>query len=70
MASPFTLVGAAGLGFAVAWFYPRRRVEADETGEQGTSVLASIMSGLNLAGMVLSMFPASTSSGDQNTDPR
>ena len=81
MTSPYTLVGAVGLGFAVAWLYPRRRADrTDETdtadpspaagsGEEGTSALATIMSGLNLAGMVLSMFPPSAPQ-EENTDPR
>ena len=80
MTSPYTLVGAVGLGFAVAWFYPRRRDDAPDSadagaaaaaasGEDGTSALATIMSGLNLAGMVLSMFPPSAPQ-EENTDPR
>ena len=72
MASPLTLVGAAGLGFAVAWYYPRRKADAADSGEGGMSTLGTIMSGLNLAGMVLSIFPPSGAAAAQegSTDPR
>ena len=71
MSSPLTLVGAAGLGFAVAWFYPRRKTEIEDTGEQqGTSVLGNIMSGLNLAGLVMSLFPPGAGYAADDTDPR
>jgi len=73
MTSPLTLIGAAGIGAAVAWYYPRRKAEVEPPGEEGrTSALATIMSGLNLAGMMLSLFPAHGNAGPQeeSADPR
>ena len=77
MTSPFTLVGAASLGFAVAWWYPRRRSEPEphhekrDTGEdQGASMLSTLMSGLNLAGMAMSLFPIGAGAAGDDADPR
>ena len=73
LASPLTLVGAAGLGFGVAWFYRRRKPDdkpAVENDKQPTSVLATIMSTLNFAGMVVSMFPQPASFVESDSDPR
>ena len=77
LTSPATLIGAAGVGFAIAWFYPRRKGPEPERepgqvlgGKDSTSVMSALMSGLNLAGMVISMFPATAGASAETTDPR
>lgn len=75
LSSPFALLGAVGLGFGVAWFFPKRREPepAQSPQDTGASVTTSILNALNLAGMVMSMFPAAgpeSGGGDAADDPR
>ena len=74
LSSPWALVGAVGLGFGVAWFFPRAKPEpADAPHDSGATATSSIVRALNLAGMVMSMFPASGSESgeaDPAEDPR
>ena len=82
LASPYTLIGAAGLGFGIAWYYQQRepkpkvrepQFEQPRAGpDEGASMLTTLLNGLNLAGMVISLFPthAGSGSGDAESDPR
>jgi len=75
LSSPWALVGAVGVGFGVAWFFPRAKPEpADSPHDSGATATSSIVSALNLAGMVMSMFPALGTGGagdaDSSEDPR
>lgn len=74
LSSPFALIGAVGLGFGVAWFFPRAKPEPADSGrDKGASATSSILNALNLAGMVMSMFPASgpeSGAADPADDPR
>jgi hypothetical protein len=74
LSSPWALVGAVGLGFGVAWFFPRAKPEpADVPYDSGATATSSIVSALNLAGMVMSMFPAfgsGSGAADPSEDPR
>ena len=60
LSSPVALIGAVGLGFAVAWFFPKRREPepADSPNDAGAATTSSILNLLNLAGMALSLFPS------------
>src|SRR5689334_22991745 len=60
LSSPVALIGAVGLGFAVAWFFPKRRAPepADSPNDAGAATTSSILNLLNLAGMALSLFPS------------
>ncbi|MEO7762305.1 MAG: hypothetical protein ABIS68_10390 [Casimicrobiaceae bacterium] len=70
LASPVTIAGAVGLGFAVAWFYRRRPSDATHPEEKSSSTLATIMGALNFAGMMISLFPQATSFTESENDPR
>lgn len=82
LSSPFTLIGAAGLGFGIAWYYqqrepkppdsePRREPRDADESDRGASLMTTLLNGLNLAGMVISMLPANAASGsDAESDPR
>ena len=81
LSSPYTLIGAAGVGFGIAWYYHHRepRVEREARPDprrtepdQGASMMATLLNGLNLAGMIISMLPANATSGSGETenDPR
>ena len=82
LASPYTLIGAAGLGFGIAWYYQQREPKpkvrerhyerSSAAPEEGASMMTTLLNGLNLAGMVISLFPthAGSGSGDAETDPR
>jgi len=73
LSSPVALVAAVGVGFGVAWAFPRAKPEpAESTSDKGAGVTTSILNALNFAGMVMSMFPSGPESGDDDTtdDPR
>jgi hypothetical protein len=83
LSSPYTLIGAAGVGFGVAWYYQQRDpvprakkpepIRGSSGQDEGTSMLTTILNGLNLAGMVISMFPTDgqrAPAGSAKADPR
>jgi hypothetical protein len=83
LTSPYTLIGAAGVGFGIAWYYQQRdpppkvkkpEPRRDSSGpDEGVSMLTTILNGLNLAGMVISMFPTDgqrSAAGSAEADPR
>jgi hypothetical protein len=82
LTSPYTLLGAAGVGFGIAWYYqqreprPKEREPREERrqseSEEGPSMMTTLLNGLNLAGMVISLFPtnATSGSGETENDPR
>ena len=83
LSSPYTLIGAAGVGFGIAWYYHQREPRAEREArsdrraeraqpDQGASMMTMLLNGLNLAGMVISLFPpnATSGSGETENDPR
>ena len=73
LSSPWALVGAVGVGFGVAWLFPRAKPEpAVAVHDSGATATSSVVSALNLAGMVMSMFPALGTGGatSHRPDPR
>ena len=81
LSSPYTLIGAAGVGFGIAWYYQQREPRTEREPrpdprrtepDQGASMMTTLLNGLNLAGMIISMFPtnATSGSGETENDPR